>query len=362
MPMRRCKEYGYLLSLTTPLWPLASTWLGRLTGAPDASAWLTVAWMFALVPLLDQAIGPDRHNPSGAEARRLSAARFYRALLALCIPATIATVAGGAWFFVHGGLGNAGRTGWVLSIGLVNAVLAINAAHELIHKRSRHERLAGGLLLALVAYASFKVEHLRGHHVHVATRADNSTARLGESVYRFLGRAVRRNFLSAWRLEAQRLRRIGRPALHWRNELIWWYLGSGAVATALWWWLGPWGAAFFALQALVAIGALEVVNYLEHYGLERERFADGTYERTTHRHSWNSDYLLTNLLLFQLQRHSDHHENPTRPYQLLRRYDDSPQLPGGYATMMVLAMIPPLWRRVMDPRVASLRAAGARNA
>lgn len=353
------KKYGYLLFLTTPALPVAGLWLGAATGAGNLCAWFTVAYIYLFIPLADYAIGLDGSNPDPAAAGALAADPWYKALLALCPPLMIATLAYGAWVFVYAGLSGAGQLGWAISIGLVSGALAINAAHELIHKRSRVERVTGGLLLSLVCYGSFKVEHIRGHHVNVSTPADASTARLGQSVYTFVPRAWRENFTNAWRLEAQRMRTLGLPALHWRNELIWLYAASASVALAFYAWLGMAAVAFFALQSLAAITFLEIVNYLEHYGLRRRRLDNGRYERTTHRHSWNSNYLLTNLLLFQLQRHSDHHEHPTRAYQLLRHYDDSPQLPAGYATMMVLALVPPLWRRVMDPRVRAYYEADA---
>ena len=163
------------------------------------------------------------------------------------------------------------------------------------------------------------------------------------------------NTRNAWRLEAARLRKLGLPALHWRNELIGWTAVWLALAGAMAAWLGPMGLAFFLLQGLFAAGSLEVINYIEHYGLERQRLPDGRYERTTHLHSWNSDYRLSNLMLFQLQRHSDHHAFPKRPYAILRHHEDSPQLPGGYAAMFVLALVPPLWFRVIHPRVEAFR-------
>jgi alkane 1-monooxygenase len=112
------------------------------------------------------------------------------------------------------------------------------------------------------------------------------------------------------------------------------------------------------LPMLIAQGVfgfllLEVVNYLEHYGLQRERSPAGHYVKVEPQHSWNSNRLITNLFLYQLQRHSDHHANPALRYQVLRHFEDAPQLPAGYATMILLALVPPLWRRVMDPRVVA---------
>ena len=347
------KKLGYLVFLMTPALPVASWWLGRITGSPDFFAWLTPIYIYGAIPVLDYLIGQDHSNPGDAETEALRSDRWYKALLALCVPIMVVLLAWAAFVFANAGFSWPGKLGWVLSIGMVSATLAINVAHELIHKRSRTERMAGGFLMSLVCYGGFKVEHVRGHHVNVSTPEDSSSARLGQSLYQFLPRAFYHNVVNAWRLEARRLEYLGLPAWHWRNELVWWYLLSLAVAILAGLVLGTAGVVFFLSQSLVAATFLEIVNYLEHYGLRRKRLPNGRYERTTHLHSWNSNYLLTNLLLFQLQRHSDHHENPTREYQLLRHYEDSPQLPAGYATMMLLALVPPLWHKVMDPRVRS---------
>jgi alkane 1-monooxygenase len=192
---------------------------------------------------------------------------------------------------------------------------------------------------------------VRGHHVHVSTPEDASSARFGQSVYRFLPQAYKRNFLKAWKLEAERLQRKGLRPFSVHNELIGWYGLSASFLIAFTVAFGWQGAVFFLAQSFVAVTLLEVTNYVEHYGLHRRKRENGRYERTTSAHSWNSDYLLTNLLIFQLQRHSDHHAYANRRYQVLRHYDDSPQLPGGYSGMAVLALFPPLWFSVMNPKV-----------
>ena len=243
-----------------------------------------------------------------------------------------------------------GSIGWIVSIGIVGG-LGINVAHELIHKDDKLETRAGGFLLSLVCYAGFKVEHLRGHHVHVSTPEDASSSRYNQSLYNFLPQAYMRNFLNAWKLEAERLQRKGHNALSWRNELIWWYSISALALTGFTIAFGWLGAVFFLGQSFIAFTLLEIVNYLEHYGLHRRKLENGRYERTGPEHSWNSNYFLTNVFLFHLQRHSDHHAWAKRRYQILRHHDVAPQLPAGYSAMIVLAMFPPLWRRVMNPRV-----------
>lgn len=358
--MPRTKALAFLLVFMVPALMPAAAWLGQRSGFPDAMAWFPLAFLFVLLPLADYALGHDPVNVPVERERQVANAAWFRLLTLACLPVQLVLLAWSAHWFVQAGFGPLGAAGWLLSQGVVGGILAINTAHELVHKDGRLEPAVGGLLLASVGYHGFKIEHLRGHHVHVSTPEDASSAPLGAWSWWFVPRALLLNSLNAWRLEARRLRGLGLPALHWRNEMIGWTAAWLGLAAAFALWLGPVGLAFFLLQGLLAAGSLEVINYIEHYGLERRRGPDGRYERTTHLHSWNSDYALSNLILFQLQRHSDHHAFPKRRYAILRHHADSPQLPGGYAAMFVLALVPPLWRRVIDPRVQAFRAqAGA---
>lgn len=241
------------------------------------------------------------------------------------------------------------QLGFLLSAGIISGAVGITNAHELVHKDTATERFFGGFLLSLVCYATFKVEHVRGHHVNVSTPLDQSSARLGQSLYHFLPRAIYGNVTNGFKLEAERLKRKGLPAFHWNNELIWWSLlsvGWAVLFYQLWGQIGLW---FFLLQSLGGVLMLEIVNYVEHYGLERRKLDNGKYERVTPQHSWNASEILTNHILINLQRHSDHHAYPKRRYQILRHFDESPQLPTGYAGMLLLALVPPLWFKVMDP-------------
>lgn len=352
------KRLGFLLVFVVPALMPAAAWLGRVSGHVDLMAWFPLFFLFVLVPLVDYALGHDAFNPDAAHADRLESEQWFRGLTLATLPVQLAVLAWSGWHFVHAGMGVAGSAGWLLSQGIVGGVLAINTAHELIHKDTRTEQFAGGLLLASVGYHGFKIEHLRGHHVHVSTPLDASSARHGQSVWNFLPRALLRNTANAWRLEAQRLSRQGLPWMHWRNEMLRWSAAWLVLAALFTLWLGLPGLVFFVLQGVLAACSLEVINYIEHYGLERRLLGDGRYERTTHLHSWNSDYALSNLFLFHLQRHSDHHETPRRRYQAMVHHADSPQLPGGYAAMFVLALVPPLWFRIVDPRVEAFRARG----
>ncbi|WEN15504.1 alkane 1-monooxygenase [Rhodanobacter sp. AS-Z3] len=348
----RLRDLGFLLAFSTALLPWGARSLGRAGVPLDLATWFPLLFIFGIVPLIDALVGQDRSNRlDPEEVGRLDRNRYFRTLTALVLPLWLATLAWCTWQFISWPLGPVGALGWILSTGVIGGTLAINPAHELIHKSSRIEPLIGGILLSSVGYQGFKVEHVRGHHLHVATPEDSSSARLGESVYAFVPRALWRNVRNAWRLESARLRQRGKSVWSMHNEMVHWTLlwlvFMGVAAT----WGGFRGLLFFLAQGLAAAATLEVINYVEHYGLSRREISPGRYERVTHLHSWNSSQRYTNWLLFNLQRHSDHHETARRRYQSLLHHEDSPQLPAGYASMFVLALLPPLWRRVMDPRV-----------
>ncbi len=351
--MLALKKVGYWIWLIPVLGiPLSYHWSLNSAHA-DAWAWLVITVVFGVIPLLDFIVGRDPANPDERdEVPALEAQGYYRLLSLATVPLLLAMLLWSGWIFVsYEGWSWVGQLGWVLSVGTVMGAIGITVSHELIHKDAALEQNAGGLLLAAVCYAGFKIEHVRGHHVHVSTPEDASSSRFGQSLYAFLPHAYKHNFLNAWRLEAERLHRRGLPVLHWRNELIWWYAISALFLLGFTLTFGWLGALFFLGQAVMAFTLLEIVNYVEHYGLHRRKLENGRYERTNPHHSWNSNFLLTNLFLFHLQRHSDHHTYAKRRYQVLRHFDDSPQLPNGYAGMIVLALFPPLWRAVMDPKV-----------
>lgn len=351
--MLALKKIGYWIWLI-PVFGIPLSYYWSLGSAhADAWAWLVITVVFGVIPLLDFVVGRDPANPDEREeVPALEAQGYYRLLSLATVPLLLAMLIWSGWIFVsYPAWSWVGLLGWVLSVGTVMGAIGITVSHELIHKDPRLEQNAGGLLLAAVCYAGFKVEHVRGHHVHVSTPEDASSSRFGQSLYAFLPHAYKHNFLNAWKLEAERLGRRGQPALHWRNELIWWYAISALFLLGFTLAFGTLGALFFLGQAVMAFTLLEIVNYVEHYGLHRRKLDNGRYERTNPHHSWNSNFLLTNLFLFHLQRHSDHHAYAKRRYQVLRHFDDSPQLPNGYAGMIVLALFPPLWRAVMDPKV-----------
>jgi alkane 1-monooxygenase len=343
------KRYAWLLGLIVPLLPFIAWGLVRLTGS-DIFWFAGPMLVFGLFPLIDLLRGTDPSNPPDDVIRWLEQDRYYRFCTYAFLPLQYAGLVFACWLWAHGGLSPLAAIALALTVAMVSGI-AINTAHELGHKRARLERWLSKVALAQSGYGHFYIEHNRGHHVRVATPEDPASARFGESFYAFLPRTVAGSLRSAWHLERVRLQRCGSRPLSVRNDILQAWAMSLLLFGALTAVFGTVVLPYLAIQAVLGFCLLEVVNYLEHYGLLRQRRDDGRYERTQPEHSWNSNNVASNLLLYHLQRHSDHHANPTRRYQALRHVEQAPQLPTGYAGMIILAAIPPLWRAIMDHRV-----------
>jgi alkane 1-monooxygenase len=343
------KRYAWLLGIIVPLAPFMAWGAVSLTGL--GAFWLLgPALVFVAFPILDIAVGLDATNPPDSVLKWLEQDRYYRWCTYVFIPIQYAGLVLACYLWSSGDLSVLDSLGLAFTVGVVGGI-AINTAHELGHKRDNSERWLSRVALAQTGYGHFFIEHNRGHHVRVATPEDPASSRLGESFWAFLPRTVSGSLTSAWGIEAARLDRLGKSHWSWHNDL----LSAWAMTVGLFALLaivfGPVVLPYLLIQAVLGFSLLEVVNYLEHYGLRRNKREDGRYERCLPEHSWNSNNVASNVLLYHLQRHSDHHANPTRRYQALRHVDDAPQLPTGYAGMIVLAWFPPLWRRVMDPRL-----------
>jgi alkane 1-monooxygenase len=343
------KRYVWLLGLLVPTLPILGWAFVEATG-------LGVFWffgpliVFGLFPILDLIIGTDRENPPDSVIKWLEQDRYYRWCTYAFLPIQYTSLVAACWLWAHGDLSLVESIGLALTTGTVAGV-AINTAHELGHKRASLERWLSKVALAQTGYGHFFIEHNRGHHVRVATPEDPASSRLGESFYAFLPRTVIGSLRSSWELERERLGRTGKRWWTVHNDILNAWAMTAVLFGVLVAVFGPVVLPYLLLQAAVGFSLLEIVNYLEHYGLRREKREDGRYELTRPEHSWNSNNVASNVLLYHLQRHSDHHANPMRRYQALRSFDEAPQLPTGYAGMIVLAAIPPLWRRVMDHRL-----------
>lgn len=309
--------------------------------------WLVPAVTFVMIPLFDHLLGHDEAHPDEQGGRHPLAdiPLFLWVPTQLGILVTLTAAAPTLTW--------AQLVGWSAAAAIISGGGGITVAHELVHRKSKLHRAAAEVLMTSVSYPWFNVEHVLGHHKNVATPIDPATSRLGEGVYAFWVRSVTGSLASAWRLETQRVQGRGLRGLadrRVRYPLV--LLLAIAAATALG---GVWGLALFLLQGVLGFSLLEVINYVEHYGLLREQRPSGRYERVRPHHSWNSTHALTNRLLFHLPRHADHHAWASRPYDQLRPWPDAPALPFGYPTMVLIALVPPLWRAIMDPRVAQLR-------
>jgi len=305
--------------------------------AGPAGPLLTVA---LILLLLMGAEAVSRRGPPPAPGARA----MYRLLPVIYVPLQLLAI-----LWAAAAAQRAGGLGFVslmLAIGVTTGVFGVLCAHELVHGHGRLRHALGTLMLTAMCYRHFRIAHIHGHHRHAGTARDSATARLGESFYGFLVRTVPGQFLEAWRHERHRAARRG-----WRaNRVTGDILATAAALAAIGLVAGGRGALFFAGQSIVGVIVLELFNYVAHYGLAR---APG--ERFAARHSWNSGNVLANTLIFNMGRHSDHHRRPAAPFQELRHERDAPELPAGYAGSILLALVPPLWRRIMDP--AAMRAA-----
>ncbi|BBG01029.1 MULTISPECIES: fatty acid desaturase [Pseudonocardia] len=346
------KRYAWLLGLVVPILPFLAIGLHQLTGL-SAVLWLGPVVVLVIVPAIDLVAGKDPTNPPDEIMAELEEDRYYRWVTYAYLPVQYAGLITGIWYIATAGAPTIGNIGLAITLGTVSGV-AINTAHELGHKREDVERWAAKIALAPCFYGHFYVEHNRGHHVRVSTPEDPASARMGESFYRFWPRTVFGSLASAWRLERKRYARrdrhpfrIGNDVLNsWLMSLVLW----GALIALFGWGVLP----YLLIQAVFGLTLLELVNYMEHYGMLRQKVGPADrrrFERVTPAHSWNSNNIATNVLLYHLQRHSDHHANPTRRFQTLRDFPEAPVLPTGYTGMMLAAIVPPVFRRVMDPLV-----------
>ena len=282
----------------------------------------------------------------------------YRVVTLLWVPAQLGLI-----FFTIGYAANADHLVWfekvfaMFGLGVATGGIGINFAHEMMHQKNRLERWAADLLMTSVLYGHFRSEHLLVHHRYVGTPKDPVTAKYNEGFHRFFWRVLPQCLATSWKAEGDMLARKGKSKFDLSNP-FWIYAGLQLFFLMLAFALGGWiGLGLFVLQAFVAIGHLELINYIEHYGLSREHLGDGKYEHIKPHHSWNTDFEYTNYMLINLQRHSDHHYKPDRRFPLLQTYnfDKAPRLPYGYPMMAAMAFYPRIWKRNMNKRVDKWR-------
>jgi alkane 1-monooxygenase len=346
------KRYLWMLSVLFPLVPLASIGLMNWSGR-EWTLWVPLLALYLFIPVLDYLFPNDRNNPPEQVVPQLEKDRYYRLLNHFTVPLHFIILVTGAWFVASYEPGWSGYLAISLTVGVISG-FGINTGHELGHKKEATDRLAAKLVLAVPFYGHFSIEHNAGHHAEVATPEDSASARFGESIYRFVLREIPGGIRRAWSLESRRLRRLGFGPWNGRNEILQSYAVSLLLYGSLVLVFGAGILPFLLIQMAFAWWQLTSANYIEHYGLLRAKQPDGRYERCQPQHSWNANHVASNLVTFHLERHSDHHAFAARRYQSLRHFDEVPQLPSGYFGMFLLSYVPPLWRRVMDPKVLAL--------
>ncbi len=344
------KKYWYCLSFILPITPLASAWFA-IEFKQGLWLWFSVLLMYVLIPLFDTIFGTDNANPTEHEVEQLTTERYYVYIMMLATLMHWIALVGMAYVVSHYEWSWFHILGAALSAGIVNGV-ALVAGHEMGHKiKDRTQTTCAKLLLACSGYGHFCIEHNKGHHKDVATPEDPASAQFGESIYQFVKREIPGAFRRAWDLESKRLHRQGKSQWSSSNEILQADLLTVIAYVLILAYFGPVMIPFLAIAAAYGWWQLTCANYVEHYGLLRQKKEDGRYEKCQPHHSWNSNHKVSNLILLHLQRHSDHHANPTRPYQVLRDYEDVPSLPSGYPWMFAVAMIPKAWFSMMDPKV-----------
>jgi alkane 1-monooxygenase len=341
-----------------PFWVSLTLVPLALLGAVKGGPWVFVLPLYGwtLFALLDFLTGLEERNADPATPE--TDLFWYRLVTLVWFPIQFVVQFGLIWYVTRTSHLETWETIVLFcGVGVISGTIGINYSHELMHQRSRLERWLADLLLASVLYSHFRSEHLRVHHLWVGTSRDPVTARYNEGFHRFFPRVLVQSLASSWKAEAAMLARRSLPWWHRSNPFCRYAILQGAMLALAFALGGMAGLGLFVLQAAVAIWQLELVNYVEHYGLTRKHLGEGKYEHVLPRHSWNAAHKASNWLLINLQRHSDHHYKPDRRFPLLQTYgeEDAPNLPYGYPVMTIAAMIPPLWKRVMNPRVRAWR-------
>ena len=341
------KFLKYFLALTVPLLAYFSfNGTGIITYAPMIEA-------FLLIPILELFFRPNSSNLSSAEEEMAKEDKSYDMVLYLLVPVIFFLL----WEFLismRETLTFSDRLGRILSMGLICGGFGINVAHELGHRNNKFEQFLSKTLILSSLYMHFFIEHNRGHHKRVSTKEDPSSARYGENIFSFWIRSVFTGYISAWNIEFLRLKRLNKFKFSLENEMLRFQIIQVLFVSSIYFVFGTQITIYFLFTAVMGFLLLETVNYIEHYGLQRKININGKYERVQPFHSWNSNHPIGRIMLFELSRHSDHHFNASRKYQILKNHENSPEMPTGYPGMMILSLFPPLWFYVMNKRIKKI--------
>ncbi len=339
------KDLKYLAALTLPLSAIICINLGGIW------IYLTPVYGFVLIPILEIILPLDNRNfdPKTKEKRVIK--KIFDWMLYVNVPMVYGLLFYFLWSFSQTTYAPYEIVGLALSLGIVLGTNGINVGHELGHRLKSKDRFLGKLLLLPSLYMHFYIEHNFGHHLHAATKEDPATARYNQSVYSFWITSVSRQLVKAWKIQLKLLSSENRSFFSIKNDMFWYIIFQVAYLVLVYILFGL-PTLWFALgAALVGFLLLETVNYIEHYGLLRQKMPSGRYERVKEIHSWNSNHVLGRIMLYELTRHSDHHYISSKKYQVLDCHEDSPQMPFGYPTSMVLSLVPPLWFKIMNKRI-----------
>ncbi len=339
------KDLKYLAAYINPTLTVIGLWLG------GGFTFMNVVFVFVLVPIIDQFSPSSEENIPVSEQAEFLKRRLFDWLLYLNLPILYFVLG----FFVYQlnattmtGLEMAGN---LISVGIVIGTCGINVGHELGHRTSKIDHLISQLLLLPALYVHFFVEHNRGHHKHVGTDLDPASAKKGEGLYFFWIKSTFGGYFSAWKIEADRLKKIKKHVFSFDNTMLLFTLSQIGYIWLIYFFTGYPNLLYVLLAGVIGLLLLETINYLEHYGLRRKKLDNGRYEKVLPRHSWNSNHSFGRIVLYELTRHSDHHYIASKKYQVLDHHEDSPQLPAGYPAMILAALLPPLWFFLMDKRI-----------
>ncbi len=343
--MRVVKSLKYALPFILPILFIAGISFG---------AWLNfgvVIFAFGFIPLMELLIKPNAENLDAVELEMRREDRSYDYILYLVVPMVYGCIALYFYNLIFRNPTFLEIVGTTISLGIILGGIGINVAHELGHRNTRFEQILAKLLLLPCAYLHFFIEHNRGHHKNVSTPEDPASSRMNETLYQFWIRSLTYSYISAWKIENKDLTRKKMPVWSFKNEMLRFQIYQMFFWGVLLLLFGWKNTLFYTGAAVIGFLLLETVNYIEHYGLRREKISEFRYEKVNPIHSWNSNHVVGRMMLFELSRHSDHHFKPQKKYQILAHHDQSNQMPTGYPGMMLLSMFPPVWFSVMNPKI-----------
>ena len=335
------RDFKYLLAYILPLSGILGISLAGYF------SFMTVIIGYLIIPIIDGLVHKSTENLEIEVAKKKVLNRYFDVILLINLPLVYFVLVLFLSKISSSALSSFEIVGLVFTTAIVLTTSGINVAHELGHKPERYNKIVAQLLLLPSMYMHFFIEHNRGHHLNVATTEDPATARKGEMFYAFWFRSVIGQWVDSWKLEYKRLKKI--DVL--RNQMVHFTVVQLLFLAMIFYAFGPIGVGLFLAAAILSFTQLELVNYIEHYGLQRKRMPNGRYEKVTSVHSWNSNHEVGRIMLYELTRHSDHHYKSAKKFQVLDHHDASPQLPYGYPASMLISLVPPLWFRLMDERI-----------